>query len=204
MKLNSAVFFLLLTLVFTATPSFARTISPVEGMEALRRTLNGISDFTAEFTQEKRLSLMKRAMIMNGVMRFKKPDLFMMEIKPPFAGQVLLNDNVVEQTTGNEGEKNRIVLPPEQGLKYWFSKLETPVKTLPEGLSVHADLTDSVYTLVLSPQGKGQIKDISISFQQDGTVRRLVIQEQNGDRATMTLKNVKRNRGLTEKDFRLK
>jgi outer membrane lipoprotein-sorting protein len=34
-------------------------------------------------------------------------------------------------------------------------------------------------------------------------VRRLVITEQNGDRAGMTFKKVRRNVGLSEKDFRL-
>lgn len=204
MKQISVLLSVLVVIVLcTAPASFARAISPVDGVEALRRTLGGTSDFTAEFTQEKRLSLMKRAMIMTGTLRFKKPDLFLMEINPPFSGRVLLKDTVIEQTTGRDGEKNRIVLPPEQGLNHWFSKLASPVKSLPEGLAVQADLTDAVYTLVFTPQGKGLLKDITISFQQDGTIRQLVIREQNGDRATMTLKKIKRNTGLSAKDFRL-
>ena len=70
-------------------------------------------------------------------------------------------------------------------------------------MAVQADLTNSVYTVTIAPQGKGQVKDISIVFLADGTIRRLVINEQNGDRATMTLKKVRRNVGLTERDFRL-
>ena len=197
--------FFLVQLAFLLNSSLcqARTISPVEGMEALRRGFAGISDFTADITQEKRLSLMKRTMVMNGSLRFKKPDLFFMEINPPFNSRMLLRDSIIEQTAGREKTPIRIALPPEQGLKQWFSKLAAPVTSLPDGVAVQADLTNSVYTLTIASQGKGQVKDISIVFLADGTIRRLVINEHNGDRATMTLKKVRRNVGLTERDFRL-
>jgi outer membrane lipoprotein carrier protein len=181
----------------------ARSIPPLEGLEALRKGFSGISDFTAEITQEKRLKLMKRSMVMTGTVRFRKPDLFFMEIKPPYAARMLLRDTTIEQAVGREGEKNRIVLPPDQGLKQWLSRLASPVMSLPDGVAVQADLTGSVYTLTIAFQGNGQVKDISIVFLGDGTIRRFTINEQNGDRATMTLMKVRRNVGLTERDFRL-
>jgi outer membrane lipoprotein carrier protein len=70
-------------------------------------------------------------------------------------------------------------------------------------VAVQADLTNSVYTVTIAPAGKGQVKDISIVFLEDGTIKRLVINERSGDRATMALKKVRRNIGLTERDFRL-
>ncbi|NTV50555.1 MAG: outer membrane lipoprotein carrier protein LolA [Geobacteraceae bacterium] len=203
MKQAHVFFLLLLALLLSSSPCQARAISPVEGLEALRRGFAGISDFTAEITQEKRLSLMKRTMVMNGSLRFKKPDLFFMEINPPFSGRMLLHDNIIEQASGRDKPSSRIALPPEQGLKQWFLKLATPVTSLPDGVALQADLTNSVYTITITPPGKGQVKDISIVFLADGTVRRLVINEQNGDRATMILKKLRRNIGLTEKDFRL-
>ena len=54
---------------------------------------------------------------------------------------------------------------------------------MPEGVAVQADLTNSVYTVTITSLAKGQVKDISIVFLGDGTIRRLVISEQNGDRA---------------------
>jgi outer membrane lipoprotein carrier protein len=181
----------------------ARSIAPLEGLEALRKGFSGISDFTAEITQEKRLKLMKRSMVMTGTVRFRKPDQFFMEINPPYSARILLRDTVIEQASGREGEKNRMMLPPDQGLKQWFSKLAAPVATLPEGMTIQADLTNGLYTLGIAPQGRGQIKELTIAFQADGTVRRLIITEQNGDRASMTFKKVRRNIGLSEKDFRL-
>jgi outer membrane lipoprotein carrier protein len=203
MKQAHVFFLLLLALLMNSSICHARSISPVEGLEALRRGFAGISDFTADITQEKRLSLMKRTMVMSGSLRFKKPDLFLMEIAPPFSGRMLLRDNIIEQAATRDKTPTRIALPPEQGLKQWFSKLASPVMSLPDGVAVQADLTNSVYTLTIAPQGKGQVKDISIVFLGDGTIRRLVINEQNGDRATMTLKKLRRNVGLTERDFRL-
>lgn len=202
-KRAQVFFLLLLALLLNSSICYARSISPVEGLEALRRGFAGISDFTADITQEKRLILMKRTMVMSGSLRFKKPDLFFMEINPPFSGRMLLRDNIIEQANARDKTPTRIALPPEQGLKQWFYKLASPVTSLPDGVAVHADLTNSVYTLTIAPQGKGQVKDISIVFLGDGTIRRLVINEQNGDRATMTLKKLRRNVGLTGRDFRL-
>lgn len=196
-------FLLLLMLPVTTSPCHARTIAPVEGLEALRRGFADISDFTADIIQEKRLSLMKRTMVMNGSLRFKKPDLFFMEIAPPFSSRMLLRDSIIEQVTGRDKAPARIALPPEQGLKQWFSRLASPVTSLPEGVTVQADLTNSVYTVTIAPSGKGQVKDIAIVFLGDGTIKRLVINERNGDRATITMKRLRRNTGLTERDFRL-
>jgi outer membrane lipoprotein carrier protein len=204
MKQPHVIFLLLLLLLLLASsPCHARAISAVEGLEALRLAFAGIADFTADITQEKRLSLMKRTMVMSGSLRFKKPDLFFMEINPPFNSRMLLRDNIIEQAAGKDKAPVRIALPPEQGLKQWFSKLASPVTSLPDGVVVQADLTNSVYTVTIAPAGKGQVKDICIVFLGDGTIRRLVINERNGDRATMALKKVRRNVGLNERDFRL-
>ncbi len=196
--LNASIAFIL-----SASVAHARPISALEGLEALRKGFAGVNDFTAEITQEKRLSLMKRSMVMSGTVRFRKPDQFYMEINPPYAGRMLLRDNVIEQAGSGEGERARIVLPPEQGLQRWFSKLAAPVTTLPEGVNIQADLTAGVYTLTVIPQGKGQVSELVLTFLEDGTIKRLVIGERNGDRAVMNFKRVKRNTGLTERDFRL-
>lgn len=194
---------MLIVLLLGSLPCHARTISAVEGLEALRRGFAGTADFTADITQEKRLFLMKRTMVMSGSIRFKKPDLFFMEINPPFNSRMLLRDNIIEQAGGSDKTPVRIALPPEQGLKQWFAKLASPVTSLPDGVVVQADLTNSVYTVTIAPSGKGQVKDVAIVFLGDGTIRRLVINERNGDRATMTMKKLRRNVGLTERDFRL-
>lgn len=181
----------------------ARPIPPLEGLEALRKGFAGISDFSAEITQEKRLSLMKRTMTMKGTVRFRKPDQFYLAINPPYASRMVLKDATIELVGGPEGKRNRMVLPPEQGLGRWFSKLASPVTQLPEGVAIQADLTNSLYTLTITPQTKGQVKELAIAFLADGTIRRLTILEQNGDKASMIFKNLRRNTGLTDRDFRL-
>lgn len=181
----------------------ARPIPPLEGLEALRKGFAGIADFSADITQEKRLSLMKRNMNMNGTVRFRKPDQFFMAINPPYKSRMVLKDSTIELAGGPEGKRNRIVLPPEQGLGRWFSKLAAPVTSLPDGVSIQADLSNSLYTLTITPQGKGTVKELIITFLADGTIRRLTILEQNGDRATMTFRNLRRNIGLTDREFSL-
>lgn len=197
---------LMLTLVImlcSASLGHARPLAPLEGLEALRKAFSGISDFTAEITQEKRLSLMKRTMTMKGTVRFRKPDLFYLEITSPYASRMLLRDSTIEQVMGNGTERNRIVLPAEQGLRRWFSKIAVPITAMPEGMAVQADVTGPLYTVTIAPQGQGQVKELVVTFQEDGTIKRLVIGERSGDRAVMTFRKVRRNIGLTEKDFRL-
>jgi outer membrane lipoprotein carrier protein len=193
----------LLIITSGAFPCQARQIPAVEGLEALRKAFTGVTDFTADIGQEKRLSLMKRAITMNGTVRFRKPDLFYLELNAPYASRMVLRDNTIEQIMGTGGERNRIVLPPEQGLKRWFSRLVMPITTLPEGMGVLADATGPLYTVTITTHGKGQVKELVITFLDDGTIRKLVIVEQNGDRASMTFKKVRRNVGLTDRDFRL-
>lgn len=194
---------LLLFCLGSIAPVDARPIPPLEGLEALRKGFASISDFTAEISQDKRLSLMKRSMSMNGTVRFKKPDQFFMEINPPYASRMMLKDSTIEMVGGMDGKRNKIILPPEQGLGRWFSKLASPITTLPEGVAIQADLTNSIYTLTITPQAKGQVKELAISFLADGTIRRLIILEHNGDKATMTFKKLRRNTGLTEREFKL-
>lgn len=194
---------LLLFCLGSVAPVDARQIPPLEGLEALRKGFSGMSDFTADITQEKRLSLLKRSMSMNGMVRFRKPDQFLMVINPPYSSRMMLKDSTIEIAGGPDGKRNKIILPPEQGLGRWFSKLASPITTLPEGVAIQADLTNSIYTLTITPQAKGQVRELAISFLADGTIRRLTILEQNGDKATMIFKKLRRNTGLTEREFKL-
>jgi len=190
-------------LLLAPLPGHARSIPPLEGLQALARGFDGMSDFTAEITQEKRLTIMKRNLVSNGIVRFRKPDLFMLEIRSPYQSRLLLRDNIIEQAVASEKDRSRIVLPPDQGLKQWFAKLAGPITSLPEGAVIRADLSGSLYTLRISPAGQGQVRELTIIFQKDGVIRRLVIDERNGDRAGMTFRKMRRNTGLTEKNFRL-
>lgn len=89
----------------------------VEALETLRRGFTGLSDFTTEITQEKQLSLMKQKMVSKGVVRFKKPDIFYMELYPPHASRLLLKDNVLTMRLPKEGITDRISLPRKRGLR---------------------------------------------------------------------------------------
>ncbi len=202
MKLPVSFLISALLLLISSTPSLSLAISPLEGIEALRSTLEGITDFTADFSQEKRISLLKRPISTNGSIKFKKPDVFLMKTRPPFEGEILMRDNLIEQKLGGENRRNRLILSSDQGLKKWFSKLSIPMKKIPDDMAIQAELNDSLYTLAISPKGKGSLKKITVSFHKNGEIRRLVISEKNGDSSILTLKNMKLNQGLSEKDFK--
>ncbi|WP_243689079.1 hypothetical protein [Geotalea toluenoxydans] len=98
--------------------------------------------------------MMKRKMVSKGVVRFRKPGTFFMELLPPYASRLLLRDNVLTMRLPEQGVTDRIVLPPEESLDKWFSYLAKPMTKLPEGMEVRADRQGSTWNVQLSPKGK--------------------------------------------------
>lgn len=200
-RLTIVVSFVLATFLFSSAQ--ARPLDPVAGLETLRRSFAGLNDFTAEITQEKQLAMLKRKLVSTGTVRFRKPDQFFMELNPPHASRLLLKDSTLSLYLVQAKSSQQIVLPPGQGLQHWLGYLARPVTALPEGVEVKAEQQADRYTLQLAPRGKGQVKGLAITLQEDGRLKRLVIDEQNGDRTTITFHRFQRNVGLTDKDFRV-
>jgi outer membrane lipoprotein carrier protein len=194
---------LVVTLFSLTSPASASPLSAVEGLEFLRRAFVGVNDFTAEITQEKQLSLMKKKMTARGTVRFKKPDTFYMELYSPYASRILLKDTTLTLKLPNEGVRQKIPLPREQGLGRWITFLDRPVKSLPDGFDVRAEKRGTTVIIEISPRKKGAMKEIQLSLSQDGRLRRLVLEENNRDRTVITFDRMKKNVGLTEVDFRL-
>ncbi len=204
MKARFVKFLCLLILVMSsASFAHASSISPLEGLEMLRKAFVGINDFSAEITQEKQLSLMKKKIVACGEVRFKKPDTFYMELYSPYASRILLKDNSLTLKLPNEGVRQKVVLPPEQGLGRWFEFLDHPVKALPEGFDIRAELRGETVLLQIAPRKKGAMKELQLVFRKDGKLKQLVIEENNRDKTVISFSKVTKNAGLKEKDFRL-
>ena len=175
----------------------------LEALETLRRGFADISDFTAEITQEKQLALMKQRMISRGLVRFKKPGIFYMELFPPHASRLRLKNNVLTVRYPKEGITDRITIPPEEGLEKWFTYLARPVTTLPEGVEVKAERQGDLWNLRILPGSKGGVKELRLVFDGDGRIKILTIAEQNSDRTVIKFHNLRRNAGLKEQDFQV-
>jgi outer membrane lipoprotein carrier protein len=169
----------------------------------LRRSFSGITDFTADITQDKQISLMKKKMTASGVVRFRKPDTFYMELYSPYASRLLLSDTLMTMVLPAEGVRQKMVLPREESLKRWFTYLERPVKALPDGVDVRAETRGRNVTVQIFPKKKGTVKELKVTFLENGKISRLAIEERNGDRTVISFRNMRTNIGLTEKDFRL-
>jgi outer membrane lipoprotein carrier protein len=196
---------LALPAVFTMFPAGAHagSISPVQGLEMLRRSFSGITDFTAEITQDKQISLMKKTMTASGVVRFRKPDTFYMELYSPYPSRLLLADTLMTMVLPSEGIRQKMELPREESLKSWFAYLERPVKKLPDGVDVRAETRGKDVTVQISPQKTGSVRELKVTFVKNGKISNLVIEERNGDRTVISFRNMRTNVGLKEKDFRL-
>jgi outer membrane lipoprotein carrier protein len=193
----------LLVLVLISTAANAAEIPPLEGLELARKGFAGMTDFTAEITQEKQIALLKKTMTSSGQVRFRRPDTFFMEVYSPYASRLLLRDNILTMLLPTEGIRQKTVLPPEEGLRHWFSLFDRPVNRLPAGVELRADRRGDTVTLRIIPIGKKGVKELRITLFDDGRPRRLAIEEQNRDRTVINFNRVRKNVGLADKDFRI-
>jgi outer membrane lipoprotein carrier protein len=159
----------LFLLLCAASPALAApSATALEGLELLRRGFADVQDFTAEIVQEKQVALLKRKMTARGIVRFRKPDQFYMELYKPYASRLLLRDNTIDLYLVKENINQHMVLPPDQSLKHWFTFLSKPVTSLPEGVDVKAEQRGGGYTLQITPRGRGQVKGFTITVLEDG------------------------------------
>jgi outer membrane lipoprotein carrier protein len=193
-----------LLLVATLVPSAHAAGDPaLEALETLRRGFAGVTDFTADITQEKQLALMKQRMVSKGVVRFKKPGSFFMELYSPHASKVLLKDNVMTMRVVDQDVTNKVVLPPEEGLKKWFAYLAKPITALPQGVDVKAERHGNLWNMHLFPKGKGSVQKLTLTFDSEGKISKMVVDERNKDRTTLLFSKLRRNIGLQDSDFRV-
>jgi outer membrane lipoprotein carrier protein len=194
---------MLLTILFSSANLPAAGIPPLEGLEMARKGFAGMTDFTADITQEKQITLLKKTMTSSGQVRFRRPDTFYMEVYSPYPSRLLLKDNILTMFLPAEGIRQKTVLPPEEGLLHWFALLDRPVTRLPAGVELRADRRGDTVTLRIIPTGRKGVKELRITLFDDGRPRRLAIEEQNRDRTVITFHRVRKNVGLAEKDFRI-
>jgi outer membrane lipoprotein carrier protein len=195
------LFFLAIHLM--PAPARGSAITPLEGLELLRKGFGNTTDFMAEITQEKQIALLKRTMTSRGEVRFRRPDMFYMEVYAPYASRLLFKDNVMTMVLPEEGIREKSTLPQEEGLLHWFSLLDRPVTSLPRGVDVRAERRGDTVTLWIIPESGKGVKELKLTLTADGRLRRLSIEERNRDRTVLTFHRLRRNVGLTEKDFRL-
>ncbi|MGD0842858.1 MAG: outer membrane lipoprotein carrier protein LolA [Geobacteraceae bacterium] len=193
----------LLVMLLISASAHAAEISALEGLEMARKGFAGMTDFTAEITQEKQIALLKKTMTSSGQVRFRRPDTFYMEVYSPYASRLLLKDNMLTMFLPTEGIRQKTVLPPEEGLRHWFSLFDRPVTRLPAGVELRAYRRGDTVTLRIIPSGKKGVKELRITLFDDGRPRRLAIEEQNRDRTVITFNRVRKNVGLADKDFRI-
>ena len=198
-----AVLLIIITLWSPLTMVQAAQNPALEALETLRRGFADISDFTAEITQEKQLALMKQRMVSRGLVRFKKPGVFFMELFPPHASRLRLKNNILTVRYPKEGITDRITIPPEEGLEKWFTYLARPVTTLPEGVEIKAERQGDLWNLRILPGSKGGVKELRLVFDGEGRIKTLTIAEQNSDRTVIKFHNLRRNAGLKEQDFQV-
>jgi len=195
---------LLLLTIFLATftgPVRAADESALEALETLRHGFAETRDLTARITQEKHLSLMKRTLVSRGIVRFKKPESFYMELFSPHGSKLLLKDNLMMIGLSERGGAEKVALPPEEGLRKWFAYLGAPVTALPEGVDVRAQRYGMLWRVHILPHGKGSVREVTLTCDNQGQISRIVIDERNGDRTILALSDVKINVGLKESDF---
>ena len=194
---------LVLPLAWGSVPVHARVIPPLEGVELARQAFAGVTDFSAEITQEKQITLMKKKMVSTGIVRFRRPDAFFMEIVAPHPSRLLLKNNRLNLVLLDQGIHQKTELPPDQGLLHWLALLNKPMTSLPAGMAVKAEREGDTVQLTIQPAPGGAVREMQIVLREDGRPQRLSIEERNRDRTVINFRKVRKNMGLQDKDFRV-
>ena len=100
-----------------------------------------------------------------------------------------------------QSEIQKVVLPPEQGLDKWLAYLDKPVSEAPEWVDLKAEKKGKIWTLRVTPRKKAGMKELQLSYNLEGQINRIVINENNGDRTDIKFSNMRRNVGLKDQDF---
>lgn len=193
----------LLLIVLVPVTTMAAPIPALEALEHLRKGVAEMQDFTAEITQEKQLAVMRKKLVSTGMVRFKKPDLFYMELRPPHASRMVLRDTTIEFSLPQDKNHQQIALPADEGLRHWLVLLAKPITSLPDGMEVKAERAGDTQSVTITPRKSGQVRTFVITSGNDGRLRKLVIEERNGNRTAITFQKLRANVGLQDKDFRV-
>ena len=176
-------------------------------LEKVEKASGGMTSMQCDFTQTKRMKLLKREMVSKGVMYFKKENKLRWQYTSPYDYTFILNGDKI-RIKSSKSTKDIDV----QGNKIFRQVTSIILKSITGGglknsedFQVELYKTEKYYFAKLYPKKKElkQIyKVIEIHFNSSlSMVDSVIMEEKTGDSTKVTLSNVKSNASINEKMF---
>jgi len=183
----------------------AQPLSADEVVKRIREAREKINDFTSDFVQEKRISLLKEKVISKGRVRFKKPDKFSIEFFHPETSQMVFDGKTVLLYFKEEkiAERYQIQGNPLTEKYLLFSK--DPFQEKLAQWRIVED-RESVLLMEILPKVKDPlfVKTKLWISKRDWNITGMEMVEKNGDTTTLQYSNMRVNRGLSDSDFEIR
>jgi len=175
-----------------------------EVVQRVKESREKTEDFSADLLQEKKIFLLKEKVVSRGKIRYKKPDLFLIEFFHPESTQMVFDGKTLLLYFKEEkmGERYQVQANPIVEKYLLFSK--DPFQEKLASWKIVEEQASAVVIEIL-PKGKGAlfVKTRIWVSKKDWMVVGMEMVERNGDTTLLRYSNIKRNTGLKDSDFQI-
>lgn len=179
----------------------------------LQKSLAGTTNVQSDFIQEKTLSLLQQTVVIKGRLAVEQPDHLSWQVTEPIRYNLALDGVTLKQWDEETGKVQSMSLAGNPvfkvvvtQLRAWFSG---QFELLTKDFEALADLSGGTPKIVFSPREGSfackMIKRVVLTFRDDRRyIRDMLIEEQSGDRTTMTFTNTVLNAAIPASTWEVK
>jgi outer membrane lipoprotein-sorting protein len=178
--------FLMVFSLLGAAPVHSLSQGPMDQdfiFRQLARVGNEVEDFSADFIQEKRISLFRKEIVSHGAIQFKRPDKVLIEVFDPDPSLMIVEGNSLWLYFKRERVAQRYSVAGNPVLKRFLAILNNPFKGEWGRVTTMSEEDDSVVLDVM--------------------IRRLALYEKSGDVTILSYENIRVNTGIPDSRFRV-
>jgi len=200
--------FLFLAMIFLYVAIFpipTYCINEEEVVQRLRESRETIKDFSADLSQEKKISLLKEKIFSRGKIRFKYPNRIFIEFFPPQSMQMTFDGKGVLLYLKEEGiaEYYRIQANPIAERYLFFTR--DPFQKGLADWKIREEKESFLIMEILPKEKESPFRSTRLLISKGNwMVMGMELVERNGDTTVLRYSKIKINTGLTESDFEIR
>ena len=171
-------------------------------LRQLARVQGEMQDFTADLTQEKRISFLREKIISHGVIEFKRPNKVLIELFDPDPSLMVVDGNSLWLYFKRERVAQRYHVGNNPVLKKYLMILDNPLEgDWGKVTSIRKEGTFVVLD-VIPREAEGIFSKITLWLStQNWLIKKLALYEKSGDLTILSYENIQVNRGIPDSRF---
>lgn len=170
----------------------------------LARVQGETQDFTADLTQEKRISFLREKIISHGVIEFKRPNKVLIELFDPDPSLMVVDGNSLWLYFKRERVAQRYHVGNNPMLKKYLMILDNPLEGDWGKLTSIRKEGNFVVLDVIPGEAEGIFSKITLWLStQNWLIKKLALYEKSGDLTILSYENIQVNRGIPDSRFKV-